>query len=203
MPPRRRAIAKVAFVMFAAALALSACGREGPKFRASDVTGSSFGRDFTLTDHTGKTRTLADFRGKAVVLFFGYTTCPDVCPTTLQTLAEAKKRLGPDGDKVQVLFVTVDPERDKPELLSAYVTTFDPSFLGLYGDAEATARTAKEFKIVYQKQPGRTPDTYTMDHSAGTFVFDPAGRLRLYVGHGQDAELFEHDLRELLRSANS
>ena len=203
MPPRRRAIAKVAFVMLAAALGLSGCGREGPKFRASDVTGSSFGRDFTLTDHTGKTRTLADFRGKAVVLFFGYTTCPDVCPTTLQTLAEAKKRLGSDGDKVQVLFVTVDPERDKPELLSAYVIAFDPSFLGLYGDAEATARTAKEFKIIYQKQPGRTPDTYTMDHSAGTFVFDPAGRLRLYVGHGQDAELFEHDLRELLRSANS
>ena len=203
MPPRRRAIAKVAFVMFAAALALSACGREGPKFRASDVTGSSFGRDFTLTDHTGKTRTLADFRGKAVIVFFGFTHCPDICPTTLADMAGVMKKLGGDAAKVQVLFVTVDPERDKPELLSAYVSAFDPTFLGLYGDAEATARTAKEFKIIYQKQPGRTPDTYTMDHSAGTFVFDPAGRLRLYVGHGQDAELFEHDLRELLRSANS
>jgi protein SCO1/2 len=193
----------VAVVLLAVALALAGCGRDGPKFRASDVTGSSFGRDFALTDHTGKARTLADFRGKVVVLFFGYTQCPDVCPTTLATLAEARRRLGPDGDKVQVLFVTVDPERDGPELLSPYVTAFDPSFLGLYGDADATARTAKEFKIIYQKQPGRTPETYTMDHSAGTFVFDGDGRLRLYVGHGQDAEFFAHDLRELLRSAKS
>jgi protein SCO1/2 len=167
------------------------------------VTGSSFGREFALTDHDGKARTLADFRGKVVVLFFGYTQCPDVCPTTLSTLAEAKKRLGPDGDKVQVLFVTIDPERDKPELLLPYVTAFDPSFLGLYGDADATARTAKEFKIIYQKQPGPTPETYTMDHSAGTFVFDTEGRLRLYVAHGQDAELFAHDLRELLRTAKA
>ena len=194
---------KAAAVLLAVALALAGCGRDGPKFRSSDVTGSSFGREFALTDHTGKARTLADFRGKVVVLFFGYTQCPDVCPTTLATLAEAKRRLGPDGDKIQVLFVTVDPERDKPELLSPYVTAFDPSFLGLYGDAEGTARTAKEFKILYQKQPGRTPETYTMDHSAGTFVFDPQGRLRLYAGHGQDAEFFAHDLRELLRASRS
>ena len=184
-------------------LALAGCGRDGPQFRSSDVTGSSFGRDFTLTDHTGKKRTLADFRGKVVVLFFGYTQCPDVCPTTLATLAEAKRRLGPDGEKVQVLFVTVDPERDTADLLSHYVTAFDPSFLGLSGDVEATARTAKEFKILYQKQPGRTSETYTMDHSAGTFVFDQQGRLRLYAGHGQDAEFFAHDLRELLKTAKS
>jgi protein SCO1/2 len=194
---------KAAAILLAVALALTGCGRDGPKFRSSDVTGSSFGRDFALTDHTGKARTLADFRGKVVVLFFGYTQCPDVCPTTLATLAEAKRRLGPEGDKVQVLFVTVDPERDKPELLLPYVTAFDSSFVGLYGDAEATARTAKEFKILYQKQPGRTPETYTMDHSAGTFVFDPQGRLRLYSGHGQDAEFFAHDLRELVRTARS
>jgi protein SCO1/2 len=192
-----------AAVLLAFALSLAGCGREGPNFRGSDVTGSSFGREFALTDHDGKARTLADFRGKVVVLFFGYTQCPDVCPTTLSTLAEAKKRLGPDGDKVQVLFVTIDPERDKPELLLPYVTAFDPSFLGLYGDADATARTAKEFKIIYQKQPGPTPETYTMDHSAGTFVFDTEGRLRLYVAHGQDAELFAHDLRELLRTAKA
>jgi protein SCO1/2 len=206
MTDRRGVLAVVhvaAAVLLAFALSLGGCGREGPKFRASDVTGSSFGREFALTDHYGKPRTLADFRGKVVVLFFGYTQCPDVCPTTLATLAEAKKRLGPDGDKVQVLFVTIDPERDKPELLLPYVTAFDPSFLGLYGDAEATARTAKEFKIIYQKQPGPTPETYTMDHSAGTFVFDTAGRLRLYVGHGQDADLFAHDLRELLNAAKS
>ena len=194
---------KLAIVLIAIALAVAGCGREGPNFRSSDVTGSSFGRDFALTDHTGKARTLADFRGKVVALFFGYTQCPDVCPTTLATLAEAKKRLGPDGDKVQVLFVTVDPDRDKPELLLPYVTAFDPSFLGLYGDAEATARVAKEFKVLYQKQPGATPQTYTMDHSAGTFVFDAQGRLRLYAGHGQDAEFLAHDLRELLRSAKS
>jgi protein SCO1/2 len=198
-----RAMDVAAALLLAFALTLAGCGREGPKFRASDVTGSSFGHDFALTDHNGEARTLADFRGKVVVLFFGYTQCPDVCPTTLATLAEAKKRLGPDGDKVQVLFVTIDPERDKPALLLPYVTAFDPSFLGLYGDADATARTAKEFKIIYQKQPGPTPETYTMDHSAGTFVFDTEGRLRLYVGHGQDAELFAHDLRELLNAAKS
>jgi protein SCO1/2 len=166
---------------------------------ASDVTGTAFGRDFALTDHTGRARTLADFRGKAAVLFFGYTQCPDVCPTTLAALAEAMRQLGPDAARVQVLFATLDPERDSAELLSHYVTAFDPSFLGLHGDADATARAAKEFKILYQKQPGRTPDSYTIDHSAGTFVFDPQGRLRLYVSHGQAADVFAHDIRELLR----
>jgi protein SCO1/2 len=188
----------VAFV-----LALAGCGRDGPQFQASDVTGSAFGREFSLVDHNGKARTLADFRGKAVVLFFGYTQCPDVCPTTLSTLAEAMRRLGPDAARVQVLFVTIDPERDTAELLSHYVTAFDPSFLGLAGDAEATARTAKEFKVIYQKQPGSTPGSYTMDHSAGTFMFDPEGRLRLYAGHGKDADVFAHDLTLLLQTARS
>ncbi len=188
----------VAFV-----LALAGCGREGPQFQTSDVTGSAFGREFSLVDHNGKARTLADFRGKAVVLFFGYTQCPDVCPTTLSTLAEAMRRLGPDAARVQVLFVTIDPERDTAELLSHYVTAFDPSFLGLAGDAEATARTAKEFKVIYQKQPGATPGSYTMDHSAGTFMFDPEGRLRLYASHGKDADVFVHDLTLLLQTARS
>ena len=196
-------MAKAAVLLAALALALAGCGPDGPQFKASDVTGTGFGRDFALADHTGKARTLADFRGKAVVLFFGYTQCPDVCPTTLAALAEAMRRLGPDAARVQVLFVTIDPERDTAELLSHYVTAFDPSFLGLSGDADATARTAKEFKILYQKQPGRTPETYTMDHSAGSFVFDSEGRLRLYVGHGQDAAVFAHDIRELLRTAKS
>ena len=176
-------------------------GSKAPTFNSTDITGAEFARRLELPDVDGQPRTLADWKGKVTVVFFGYTQCPDVCPTTMADLAAIRKSLGADGDKLQSVFVTIDPERDKPELLSAYVGAFDPSFLGLYGDAEATARTAKEFKIIYQKQPGRTPDTYTMDHSAGTFVFDPAGRLRLYVGHGQDAELFEHDLRELLRSA--
>jgi protein SCO1/2 len=184
----------------ALAASLLACTAGGPQFKASDITGSSFGRDFELRDPQGNTRRLADFRGKAVAVFFGYTQCPDVCPTTLAALAEAMKALGPDADRVQVLFVTVDPERDTPALLAQYVPAFDPRFLGLYGDAEATARTAKEFKIIYQKVPGSSAGTYTMDHSAGTYVFDPQGRLRLYVANGQGADVFAHDLRELLRA---
>jgi protein SCO1/2 len=193
---------KFALASFAvlAVVAVVGCGPSVPKFMASDVTGTSYSRDFQLVDHNGKPRTLADYRGKAVVMFFGYTQCPDVCPTTLAELAEAMKRLGPDADRVQVLFVTVDPERDTPDLLSKYVPAFDPRFVGLYGDADATARTAKEFKIIYQKQPGQTPGTYTMDHSAGTFVFDPDGKLRVYVGYGQGADVFAHDLRALLHN---
>lgn len=181
---------------------LAACGREGgPSFRTSDITGSSVGGNIALTDQTGKARTLADFRGKAVVVFFGYTQCPDVCPTTLATLAEAMKQLGPDADRVQVLFVTIDPERDTQELLANYVPAFDKRFLGLRGDAAATDRVAKDFKIIYQKNPGVTPGSYSMDHSAGVYIFDPQGRIRLYASHGQAPEVFAHDLRELLRTS--
>ena len=183
----------------AAALALSACGPEAPTFKGSDVTGSAFGRDFSLVDFDGKSRTLADYRGKAVVLFFGYTQCPDVCPTTLSMLAEAMKQLGPDADRVQALFVTVDPDRDTAELLKQYVPAFDPRFVGLRGDAAQTEAVAKEFRIIFQKVPGRTPETYTVDHSAGLFLFDPAGRLRVYEGHGQPPETLVHDLRALVR----
>jgi protein SCO1 len=196
-----RMLARTAIFIFAGALALVGCGSGAPRFMSSDVTGAGFGRDFALVDHSGKPRTLADFRGKAVVIFFGYTQCPDVCPTTLAALVQARNELGPDAARVQVLFVTVDPDRDTAELLSNYVTAFDPSFIGLRGDADATARTAKEFKILYQKQPGRTAESYTVDHSAGSFIFDPQGRLRLYVGNGQGADVFAHDLRELLRAS--
>jgi protein SCO1/2 len=189
-----------ALMLGVAVLLLVACEAGGPKFAASDVTGSAFGRDFALRDPDGHERTLADFRGKAVVLFFGYTQCPDVCPTTLATLAETMKRLGADADRVQVLFVTVDPDRDTAALLRQYVPAFDRRFLGLRGDAEATARTAKEFKVIYEKVPGATPGSYTMDHSAGSYVFDPQGRLRLYVANGQGPDVFAHDLRELLRA---
>jgi len=189
-----------ALMLGLAALLLGACEAGGPKFAASDVTGSAFGRDFALQDSDGRERTLADFRGKAVVLFFGYTQCPDVCPTTLAALAEAMKQLGPDADRVQVLFITVDPDRDTAALLRQYVPAFDRRFLGLRGDADATARTAKEFKVIYEKVPGATPGTYTMDHSAGSYVFDPQGRLRLYVANGQGPDVFAHDLRELLRA---
>jgi protein SCO1/2 len=198
--PFRLFVALRHLAAIALAASLLACTAGGPQFKASDISGSSFGRDFELRDPQGSTRRLADFRGKAVVVFFGYTQCPDVCPTTLASLAEAMKQLGPDADRVQVLFITVDPERDTPALLAQYVPAFDPRFLGLYGDAEATARTAKEFKIIYQKVPGSSAGTYTMDHSAGTYVFDPQGRLRLYVANGQGADVFAHDLRELLRA---
>ena len=183
---------------FAVVLLVGCGAQSGPKFEATDVTGADFGRNFTLTDHNGKPRTLADFRGKAVVVFFGYTQCPDVCPTTMAALKQAMEKLGPDADRVQVLFITVDPERDTQDLLSKYVPAFDPRFLGLYGDADATARTAKEFKVIYQKVPGTTPGQYSMDHSAGTYIYDPQGRLRLYVGQAQGADVFAHDLKALL-----
>jgi protein SCO1/2 len=188
-----------AFLLLAAFL--GGCAPDGPRFTGSDVTGSSFGKDFALVDHTGKPRSLADYKGKAIVIFFGYTQCPDVCPTTMSTLAEAMQQLGPDADRVQVLFVTVDPERDTQALLSEYVPAFDKRFAGLRGDAAATEKVAKEFKVIYQKQPGATPETYTVDHSAGVFVYDPQGRLRVYMSHGQSPQAYVHDLRELLRTA--
>lgn len=132
---------------------------------------------------------MADFRGKAVVIFFGYTQCPDVCPTTLTGMAEAVKLVGADAAKVQVLFVTVDPERDTQELLAQYVPVFNPGFLGLYADAQAIAGTAQDFRVFYKKQPGSTPTTYTVDHSAGSYVYDPQGRLRLYIKHGEKPEV--------------
>ncbi|HSS69842.1 MAG TPA: SCO family protein [Casimicrobiaceae bacterium] len=179
------------------ALLLAACNQQ-TGFQGSDVTGSKFGRDFHLTDHTGKPRALADFRGKVVVIFFGYTQCPEECPTTLSRLAAAMQKLGPDAVRVQVLLVTVDPERDTPQVLSQYVPAFDPTFLGLYGDAAATAEVAKEFKILYQKQPGPTPGTYSMDHSTGTFIFDREGRLRVYESYAQGPDALAHDIRALL-----
>jgi protein SCO1/2 len=188
-------------LLAAVAIAVTACGPRGPSFQGSDVTGSSFGRDFSLTDPAGSTRTMADYRGKAVALFFGYTQCPDVCPTTLAALAGAMKTLGPDADRVQVIFVTVDPDRDTADLLGKYVPAFDPRFVGLRGDAAATERVAREFKVIYQKVPGTAPDRYTMDHSAGTFLFDPQGRLRVYEGNAASADVFAHDLRALLEES--
>jgi protein SCO1/2 len=194
----RRGRAGVAMLVASLALALAACAPSAPKFLASDVTGSKFGQDFSLPDQNGKPRSLADFRGKVVVVFFGYTHCPDVCPTTLAELAETMKRLGTDANRVQVLFVTVDPARDTPEVLAQYMPAFDKRFLALRGDADQLAATAKEFKVIYQKQPGTTPGSYTMDHSAGTYLYDPQGRLRLYVSYGQGTDVFTHDIKALL-----
>lgn len=183
--------------LLALLLGLSACG-EKPAFVNSDITGLDFAKDFALTDHTGKARTLADFKGKAVLVFFGYTQCPDVCPTTMAEMAAVMQQLGPQSDKLQVLFITVDPERDTQALLSKYVPAFDPRFLGLNGDAAATAKVAKDFKVFYQKVPGKDPGTYTMDHTAGSYVFDPQGRVRLFVRHGQGAAPIVHDIKMLL-----
>ena len=178
-------------------LVLAGCESK-PQFANADLSYADFGKDFALTDHTGKPRTLADFRGKAVVIFFGYTQCPDVCPTTMTGMAEAMKLLGGDAAKVQVLFVTVDPERDTQLLLSQYVPVFNPSFLGLYADAQTIARTAQEFRVFYKKQPGSTPNTYTVDHTAGSYVYDPQGKLRLYIKHGEKPELIAKDLKLLV-----
>lgn len=180
------------------ALALSGCSPPQPAFKNTDVTGADCCREFRLTDHNGKLRTLADFRGKAVVIFFGYTQCPDVCPTTLAEMKSALQQLGTDAQRVQVLFITLDPERDTRELLANYVPAFDPGFLGLYGDLESTAKTAKEFRIFYQKHAGPTPSSYTLDHSAGSYVFDPQGRVRLFVRHGDGGANLATDLRSLL-----
>jgi protein SCO1/2 len=193
-----RTLGKAAILLFAGMLALAACGGDAPRFKSSDVTGAGFGRSFSLVDHTGKPRTLADFRGKAVVMFFGYTQCPDVCPTTLADLASAMKKLGPDASQVQVLFVTVDPKRDKPELLREYLPAFDKSFLGLYGDAEATKKVEGDFKIYAAERPGKTPESYTVDHAAQTFVFDRQGKVRLVMGYGMAPESIASDVKVLL-----
>jgi protein SCO1 len=186
-------------LLFAAAALLAACSPEAQKFRSTDVTGADFGKELALTGHDGKPRSLADFRGKSVVLSFGYTHCPDICPTTLADMAAVMKQLGADAARVQVLFVTVDPERDTPAVLANYVPAFDSSFIGLSGDAAATQRAAKEFKIFYEKRPGGAPGSYTVDHSGQSYVFDTQGRLRLFVRHDRIGQDLAEDLRALLK----
>ena len=190
-----------AFWLLATALA-GGCGdkAEAPRFKLTDVTGAGFGKALNLTDHNGRPRTLADFRGKVVTVFFGFTHCPDVCPTTLAEMAQVMKELGADADQLQVLFVTVDPERDTQKLLAQYVPSFHPGFIGLYGDRDATARAAKEFKIYYNQQPAKS-GSYSVDHSAGTFILDREGRLRLYAQYGQGPAALLHDIRLLLAGA--
>jgi protein SCO1 len=191
---------------FAAALlaallfTVAGCGGKPdvPAFKLTDVTGASFGKSLELSDHNGQRRSLADFRGKVVTLFFGFTHCPDVCPTTLVEMASVMKELGSDADRVQVLFVTVDPERDTADVLKRYVPAFHPTFLGLTGSADEIARAAKEFKIFYQKQKLQGGG-YTMDHSAGTYIIDGEGRLRLFAQYGVGAPALLHDIRLLLK----
>lgn len=192
-------------LLLAGLLAITAgCGQSDPptpppaQFQATDITGAPWGRDFRLIDHTGKTRTLADFRGKLVALFFGYTHCPDVCPTTLSDFATAIRELGAEGEKVQVIFVTVDPERDTPELLARYVPSFNPGFLGMMAAPGELAVLAKEFKVVYQKSSVKSATSYLIDHSAGTYVFDTTGQLRLHIAYGAGPKAIAQDLAALL-----
>lgn len=183
-----------------AALALAACSPDKPAFRGIDITGAEYARDFSLPDFDGRTRSVGDFKGKAVVVFFGFTQCPDVCPTAMNDLAQARQQLGKDGERVQGIFITLDPERDTPEVLKAYVTNFAPDFLALRGDDAQTAATAKAFKVFYKKVEGKTPSSYTLDHSAGSFVFDPQGRIRLYTRHGAGPQALADDLKIVLAS---
>ncbi len=182
------------------ALTLTGCDRMGgaSAFKGIDITGADYAKELSLPDADGRMRTLADFRGKVTVVFFGFTQCPDVCPSTLAELAEVKRALGPAGADVQGVFVTVDPERDTPELLKAYVSTFDAGFVALRGDAEQTREAAKAFKIYYAKVPGQTDDTYTMDHTAGSYVLDRGGRVRLFTRYGTGPDALAHDLKILL-----
>ena len=163
-------------------------------------TGADYAKDFALPDADGKLRTLKDFQGKAVVVFFGYTQCPDVCPTTMQEIAEAKKLLGADGGKVQGVFITVDPERDTPELLKAYVANFGPDMVALRGNAAQTAAVAKDFKVYYKRVEGKAPGSYFMEHTAASYVYDPQGKLRLYSRYGSGAQALADDLKLLLQA---
>ena len=184
----------------AAVVTLAACSPDKPQFRAIDITGAEYARDFQLTDHNGQPRNIKDFAGKVVVVFFGFTQCPDVCPTALAELAEVKRTLGKDGDRLQGIFVTVDPDRDTPEVLKGYMANFDPSFLALRGTPEQLAAMAKDFKVYYKKVDGKTPTSYTMDHSAGSFVYDTQGRIRLYTRYGSGAQALADDIRLLLKT---
>lgn len=182
-------------------VSLAACGEKPQAFQATDVTGVEFGKKFELVDHYGQVRHLEDFRDKVTVMFFGFTHCPDVCPTTLAEQAEVLKQLGDSAKRVQMLFVTVDPERDTPEVLAGYVTAFNPAIIGLTGSLEQIDAVAREFKIFYKKSEGLRPGMYSVDHSAGTFIFDTQGRLRLYVRYGQDSEAIASDIQRLLDEA--
>ena len=184
-----------------AALALSACqptSRSAASFKAIDITGADYARELNLPDAHGAGRTLLDFKGKVTVVFFGFTQCPDVCPTTLLELAKVKKALGADGPRVQGVFVTIDPERDTPDLLKAYVANFSPDFIALRGSAEETLAAAKHFKVYFAKVPGKAPGSYSMDHTAGSYIFDPQGRVRLFTRYGGGDEALSHDIKLLL-----
>jgi protein SCO1/2 len=193
---RRRSLLTVAATAW---LPLAGCDRTAaPTFHFTDITGAEFARKLDLPDADGRPRTLADWKGKVTVVFFGYTQCPDVCPTTMAQLAQIRKSLGARGDRLETVFVTIDPERDTPEILKAYVANFGPGFTALRGSAQQTAAAAREFKVFYARVDGTTPGSYTMDHSAASFVFDSSGRVRLFVPYDGDSKALATDLKQLL-----
>ena len=189
-----------ALALVASLLGLSACSEPKPSFKGVDITGADYAKELNLPDQNGQVRKIKDFSGKLVVVFFGYTQCPDVCPTTMQELAEVKRLLGPDGEKLQAVFVTVDPERDTTELLKAYVENFDASFVALRPTQEQLPAIAKEFKIYFKRVEGKTPSSYTMDHSAGSYTFDTQGRVRLFSRYGMGAQALADDFKMLLKN---
>jgi protein SCO1/2 len=195
----RWALGAVGISVLSSLAFLSACSPEKPTFNAIDITGANYAKNFAIKDATGQTRTLADFKGKVVVVFFGYTQCPDVCPTTMTELVEVKRLLGANGDKLQAVFITVDPARDTAELLGAYVTNFDPSFVALIPTPQELVEVAKEFKIYYKKVDGKTPTSYTMEHSAGSYIFDGQGQVRLFSRYGSGAQAIAQDISKLLK----
>ena len=202
-PSRRRAVKTlVSLVALSAASGfLMGCSPDKPQFKSIDLTGADYAQGFSLTDHNGQLRTLKDFAGKVVVVFFGFTQCPDVCPTSMAELAQVKQQLGPDGDKLQGIFITVDPERDTADMLKAYMGNFDPTFLALRPTLEQLPQVARDFKIYYKKVDGKTPGSYTMDHSAGSYVFDEKGHIRLYNRYGSGADGLASDIRLLIKSS--
>ncbi|MEO8855765.1 MAG: SCO family protein [Burkholderiaceae bacterium] len=184
-------------------MVLAGCFEKKPSFAAIDVTGADYAKDFSLVDQDGKTRSIKDFAGKIVVVFFGYTQCPDVCPTTMAELAEVRKSLGADGKRLQGIFITVDPDRDTPQVLKAYMANFDPTFIALRPSSPAQlAALAKDFKVYYKKVEGSTATSYTMDHSAGSYVFDTKGRLRLFTRYGSGEPALLADIQQLLDQAS-
>ncbi|MDP3654200.1 MAG: SCO family protein [Rhodoferax sp.] len=201
---KRNALKLIAACAMSAGAAglFTACSEQKPAFVSIDLTGADYAKNFELTDHNGKVRHLPDFAGKVVVLFFGYTQCPDVCPTAMVELASIKKALGQDGERLQGLFVSIDPQRDTPEVLKAYMGNFDPSFLALTTSPEKLAELAKDFKVYYKKVEGKTPTSYTMDHSAGSYVYDTKGQLRLFTRYGSAAQGLTADIQQLLKEAS-
>ena len=197
----RRHFVQMALVTAAGVPVLMACSPKVTPFKSTDVTGAAFAKDFRLKDHHGNLRTLVDFKGKIVVTFFGFTQCPDVCPTSMTTMAEVKRLLGDQGERLQVLFITVDPERDTQPLLKEYMASFDPGFIALRPEPDELKGVAADFKIYFKKVPGPTPTSYTMDHSAGKYIFDTEGRVRLFSAYGTDAATIASDIQILLSNA--